>query len=124
MLSPTLLEALRDYWRSLKRKPTDMVYFRAGHRHTSNRVPITPRAVWYCVPTCCPAGGPAATGFIPTRCATVSLRTCWKTERTCAPFNYSWDITISKETTIYLHLSRRHLHATASPLDVSRQVER
>jgi integrase/recombinase XerD len=22
-----------------------------------------------------------------------------------------------KETTIYLHLSRRHLHATASPLD-------
>jgi hypothetical protein len=34
------------------------------------------------------------TGFIPTRCATVSRLTYWKTERTCVLFNYSWDITI------------------------------
>jgi len=45
MLSPRLLEALRDYWRSLKRKPTEWL-FPGGSRHTSNR-PITPRAVWY-----------------------------------------------------------------------------
>ncbi|PYX55461.1 MAG: integrase [Acidobacteria bacterium] len=45
MLSPTLLEALRDYWRGLKRKPTDWL-FPGGSRHTSNR-PITPRAVRY-----------------------------------------------------------------------------
>jgi hypothetical protein len=34
------------------------------------------------------------TGFIPTRCATVSPLTYWKTALTCAPFNCSWDITI------------------------------
>jgi integrase/recombinase XerD len=45
MLSPRLLEALRDYWRGLKRKPTEWL-FPGGSRHTSNR-PITPRAVWY-----------------------------------------------------------------------------
>src|SRR5207244_7059 len=45
MLSPTLLEALRDYWRGLKRKPTEWL-FPGGSRHTSNH-PITPRAVWY-----------------------------------------------------------------------------
>src|SRR5260370_541820 len=45
MLSPRLLEALRDYWRSLKRKPTEWL-FPGGSRHTSHR-PITPRAVWY-----------------------------------------------------------------------------
>jgi len=45
MLSPTLLEALRDYWRGLKRKPTDWL-FPGGSRHTANH-PITPRAVWY-----------------------------------------------------------------------------
>jgi CheY-like chemotaxis protein len=45
MLSPRLLEALRDYWRSLKRKPTEWL-FPGGSRHTSNR-PITPRAAWY-----------------------------------------------------------------------------
>jgi hypothetical protein len=45
MFSPTLLEALRDYWRGLKRKPTEWL-FPGGSRHTSNR-PITPRAVWY-----------------------------------------------------------------------------
>src|SRR6266851_2381791 len=46
MLSPRLLEALRDYWRGLKRKPAEWL-FPGGSRHTSNR-PITPRAVWRC----------------------------------------------------------------------------
>src|SRR5713226_5958083 len=36
MLSPTLLEALRDYWRGLKRKPTEWL-FPGGSRHTSHR---------------------------------------------------------------------------------------
>jgi AcrR family transcriptional regulator len=43
MLSPTLLEGLRDYWRGLKRKPTEWL-FPGGRWHTSNR-PITPRAI-------------------------------------------------------------------------------
>ena len=41
-----------------------------------------------------PSGRAFRTGFIPTRCATVSLLTYWKTELTCAPFSCSWDITI------------------------------
>jgi integrase/recombinase XerD len=40
MLSPTLLEALRDYWRGRKRKPTEWL-FPGGSRHTSNG-PIFP----------------------------------------------------------------------------------
>src|SRR6266568_3969933 len=63
MLSPKLLEALRDYWRSLKRKPTEWL-FPGGSRHTSNR-PITPRAVWYACSTCCPAGGTSEPGSSP-----------------------------------------------------------
>src|SRR6202167_3115711 len=45
MLSPTLLEALRDHWRGLKRKPTDWL-FPGGRWHTANH-PITPKTVFY-----------------------------------------------------------------------------
>src|SRR6202047_3690862 len=44
MLSPTLLEGLRDYWRGLKRKPADWL-FPGGRWHTANH-PITPKVVW------------------------------------------------------------------------------
>jgi integrase len=54
MLLPTLLEALRDYWRGLKRKPTEWL-FPGGSRHTSNRFHHSPSRV-VCVPTCCPVG--------------------------------------------------------------------
>src|ERR1700694_3666935 len=36
MLSPTLLKALREYWRGLRRKPTDWL-FPGGSSHTSSR---------------------------------------------------------------------------------------
>jgi integrase/recombinase XerD len=45
MLSPTLPEALRDYWRGLKRKPTCWL-FPGGRWHTAHH-PITPKAAWY-----------------------------------------------------------------------------
>jgi integrase/recombinase XerD len=44
MLSPTLLQALREYWRGLRRKPTDWL-FPGGRWHTANH-PITPKVVW------------------------------------------------------------------------------
>ena len=50
MLSPKLLEALREYWRGLKRKPSEWL-FPGGRNHTANR-PITPKAVYY---ACCHA---------------------------------------------------------------------
>ena len=45
MLSPTLLAALRDYWRGLKRKPTRWL-FPGGRSHTADR-PITAKTLWH-----------------------------------------------------------------------------
>ena len=114
MLSPRLLEALRDYWRGLKRKPTEWL-FPGGSRHTSNR-PITPRAVWYACQRAAQRAG------LQNRVHPHTLRHCFATHllengadlRTIQLLLGHHDL---KETTIYLHLSRRHLHATASPLD-------
>jgi hypothetical protein len=44
MLSPKLLEALREYWRRLRRKPKEWL-FPGGPWHTANH-PITPKVVW------------------------------------------------------------------------------
>src|ERR1700693_3308816 len=44
MLSPNLLEALRDHWRSLRRKPA--VWLFPGNRwHTADH-PISPKVIW------------------------------------------------------------------------------
>jgi site-specific recombinase XerD len=114
MLSPTLLEALRDYWRGLKRKPTDWL-FPGGNGHTAN-CPITPKAVYY---ACCQAAQAAG---LQNRVHPHTLRHCFATHllengadlRTIQLLLGHHDL---KETTVYLHLSRRHLNATASPLD-------
>jgi integrase/recombinase XerD len=45
MLSPTLLQALREYWRGLRRKPTHWL-FPGGRSHTSNRH-ISPKTAWH-----------------------------------------------------------------------------
>jgi integrase len=44
MLSPKLLDALREYWRGLKRKPSQWL-FPGGCSHTADR-PITRKAVY------------------------------------------------------------------------------
>jgi integrase/recombinase XerD len=114
MLSPTRLEALRDYWRGRKRKPTEWL-FPAGSRHTSN-CPITPRAVWY---ACQPAAQRAG---LQNRVHPHTLRHGFAMHllengadlRTIPLLLGHHDL---KQTTIYLHLSRPHLNATASPLD-------
>jgi integrase len=108
------LEALRDYWRGLKRKPTEWL-FPGGSRHTSHR-PITPRAVWYACQRAAQRAG------LQNRVHPRTLRHCFATHllengadlRTIQLLLGHHDL---KETTIYLHLSRRHLNATASPLD-------
>ncbi len=45
MLSPTLFEALREYWRGLRRKPTHWL-FPGGRSHTGNRH-ISPKTAWH-----------------------------------------------------------------------------
>ena len=115
MLSPKLLEALREYWRGLKRKPSQWL-FPGGRSHTADR-PITPKAVYY---ACCHAARRA--GLQEKNIHPHTLRHCFATHlleagadlRTIQLLLGHRDL---EETTIYLHLSRRHLSATASPLD-------
>lgn len=115
MLSPKLLEVLREYWRGLKRKPSQWL-FPGGCSHTANR-PITPKAVWYACRHAAQRAGLAAEKIHPH-----TLRHCFATHLLEAGADLR---TIQlllghhnlEETTLYLHLSKRHLSATASPLD-------
>ena len=114
MLSPTLLEALREYWRGLKRKPSRWL-FPGGAWHTASH-PITPKAVWYACQQAAQNAG------LQHRVHPHTLRHCFATHllengadlRTIQLLLGHHDL---KETAVYLHLSRRHLNATASPLD-------
>jgi integrase len=58
MLNPTLLEALREYWRGLKRKPTQWL-FPGGCSQAADR-PITPKTVYYA----CLRAARRASGFL------------------------------------------------------------
>lgn len=114
MLSPKLLEALREHWRGLRRKPK--VWLFPGNRwHTSDR-PVTSKVVWM---ACREAATRAGLGK---DIHPHTLRHCFATHlleagadlRTIQILLGHRDL---EETTIYLHLSNRHLSATASPLD-------
>ena len=114
MLSLKLLEALRAHWRRLRRKPS--VWLFPGNRWHSGGQPLdtkTPRN------TCKQAAQRAG---LKKKVYPHILRHCFATHlleagadlRTIQILLGHRDL---KETTIYLHLSQRHLHATASPLD-------
>ena len=111
MLSPKLLEALRVYWRGLRRKPTDWLF--PGNRWHTASYPVTTKVVW----TACQRAGLEHKHIHPH-----TLRHCFATHlleagadlRTIQMLLGHRDL---EETTIYLHLSRRHLSATGSPLD-------
>ena len=115
MLSPALLEALRSYWRGLRHKPT--VWLFPGNRwHTSSQ-PITTKVLWTACRRAAVVAGLAHKNIHPH-----TLRHCFATHlleagadlRTIQVLLGHRDL---EETTIYLHLSSRHLSATSSPLD-------
>lgn len=114
MLSPRLLEALREHWRSLKRKPREWLF--PGNRWHTADYPITTKVPWM---ACREAALRAGLGR---DIHPHTLRHCFATHlleagadlRTIQILLGHRDL---EETTIYLHLSNRHLSATASPLD-------
>jgi len=114
MLSPNLLDELRQHYRRLPRKPSEWL-FPGGRWHTDNS-PISPKVVWYACREAAQRAG------IEKKLHPHTLRHCFATHLLEAGADLR---TIQlllghsslKETTVYLHVSRRHLSAVASPLD-------
>ena len=116
MLSLALLEELRTYWRGLRHKPSEWLF--PGNRwHTSSR-PISPKAIWYACQQAALRAGLEHKHIHPH-----TLRHCFATHlleagadlRTIQVLLGHSEL---EETMIYLHLSKKHLSATASPLDL------
>jgi integrase/recombinase XerD len=114
MLSPKLLDELRHHWQRLRRKPG--VWLFPGSRHHCGDTPINTKVVWYACQQAARRAG------IQKKVHPHTLRHCFATHlleagtdlRTIQVLLGHRDL---EETTVYLHLSRRHLQATASPLD-------
>jgi site-specific recombinase XerD len=112
-LSSKLLETLREYWRSMKPKN---YLFPSREGGGEPDVPITPKTVWHA------CRGAAQRAGIQKRVGPHTLRHSYATHllesgadlRTIQLLLGHADI---KHTTVYLHLSQRHLHAVANPLD-------
>jgi len=114
MLSPKLLEALREYWRGLPRKPSAWLF--PGNRWHTGDTPIDTKVLWNACKEAAQRAG------LQKDVHPHTLRHCFATHLLEAGADLRMiQILLGhrdlKETTIYLHLSQRHLHATASPLD-------
>ena len=114
MLSPKLLEALREHWRGLPRKPSAWLF--PGNRWHTGDTPIDTKVIWNACQQAARRAG------IQKKVHPHTLRHCFATHlleagadlRTIQMLLGHRDL---EETTVYLHLSQRHLQATASPLD-------
>jgi site-specific recombinase XerD len=114
MLSPKLLQELREHWRRLRRKPSEWLF--PGNRWHTGDTPITTKVVW---DACKKAAQQAG---IQKRLHPHTLRHCFAThllEQGADLRNIQMLLGHSdlEQTTIYLHVSERRLNATASPLD-------
>jgi integrase/recombinase XerD len=118
MLSPKLLEELRAHWRRFK--PSTWLF--PGNRWHTSDTPIDTKVVWYACQQAAQRAG------IQKNVHPHTLRHCFATHlleagadlRTIQMLLGHRDL---EETTIYLHLSERHLSATASPLDLLKRKD-
>lgn len=114
MLSAKLLEELRAHCHRLRRRPITWVF--PGNHHHRGDQPIDTKTVWYACKEAAKRAG------IQKDVHPHTLRHSFATHlleagadlRTIQILLGHRDL---EETTIYLHLSQRHLNATASPLD-------
>src|SRR3989475_4264284 len=114
MLSPKLLETPREHWRGLQRKPSAWLF--PGNRWHTGDTPVDTKVVWNACKEAAQRAG------LQKDVHSHTLRHCFATHlleagadlRTIQMLLGHRDL---EETTIYLHLSERHLSATASPLD-------
>ena len=112
-LSKKLLAALREYYRWMR---PETYLFPGTVNHSRADKPITPKVVWQAVREACTRAG------IKKRVSPHSIRHCFATHllesgadlRSIQMMLGHSDL---EATTVYLHLSRRHLQSTANPLD-------
>ena len=112
-LSKKLLAALREYYRWMR---PETYLFPGTVNHLRADKPITEKMVWQAVREACTRAG------IKKRVTPHTLRHCFATHllesgadlRSIQMMLGHSDL---EATTVYLHLSRRHLQATANPLD-------
>jgi site-specific recombinase XerD len=106
---------LRVYWRGLRRKPREWLF--PGNRWHTASYPVTTKVLWSACQIAAERAGLEHRNIHPH-----TLRHCFATHlleagadlRTIQILLGHRDLEV---TTIYLHLSQRHLSATASPLD-------
>src|SRR5271170_3412508 len=114
LLSPKLLDELKRHWRRLRRKSS--VWLFPGNRWHTGDTPIDTKVVWNACKEAAQRAG------LQKDVHPHTLRHCFATHlledgadlRTIQILLGHNDL---KETSRYLHLSQRHLHAASSPLD-------
>jgi site-specific recombinase XerD len=112
-LSPTLLETLREYWRWMKPKTWLFPGYVRGWRAD---VPMTDKVVWYACKQAVKRAG------ITKRVSPHTFRHSYATHLLEAgadlrTIQYLLGHAEIKHTIVYLHLSQKHLHSVANPLD-------
>ena len=113
LLSPKLLETLREYWRWMKPKPW---LFPGMVNNWRADVPVDTKVVWVAVRAAKERAG------VTKHVSPHTLRHSFATQMPEAGTDLrTIQVLLGHaklaDTTVYLHLSRRHLQAVASPLD-------
>ncbi len=114
-LTPKLLEALRVYWRDCKVKPK-VYLFPTRFKAVEEERPITDKAVWHACRESARRAG------LTKRLSPHTLRHTFATHLiesgTDLPtLQLLMGHQKLQDTTLYVHLSRRHLHAAVNPLE-------